>query len=525
MSRTRVRTLLVEDNPDDAAFVREALAGADPADFQLKHVDRLAAAGTLLEAESFDVILLDLGLPDAHDLQALLRIRRLCPETPVVVLTGNSDPAVGVDAVAHGAQDYLYKGDVSSRSLERVLRYALQRQQMLIQLQRANDLLDQNNKRLAQLYETAHQFVDNVSHEFRTPLTVIKEYVTLIRDGLVGHVSTQQRGFLDVASDRVDDLTIMVDDMLDVSKLEAGLLRVWRRASRLDRIVDHVRPALERKAAIRKVLLEITLDDGLPEVYCDGEKIGRVITNLVTNAIKFSGELSFIRLWARHDAEAGEVHVGVSDNGPGIDPDNLQLIFERFHQVQGATRNSTKGFGLGLGIAKELVALNLGQIDVESQPGQGATFSFSVPIFEPRELVARYLSRLNHLESPGTAALLTAELPGGVLASPSKACLSDLADELIQGLFRGDDLVVQCEPDRWVVVARCPERRTDAIVDRVRGGWNDATRNMPGTKLSAIGLDVKGVWAVQTQSEQLIERFRAELPSPACTACRGEDPR
>jgi len=310
-----------------------------------------------------------------------------------------------------------------------------------------------------------------------------------------------------------------------VSKLEAGLLRVWRRVSRLDRIVDHIRPALERKAAIRKVLLEIALDDGLPEVYCDGEKIGRVITNLVTNAIKFSGDLGFIRLWASHDAEAGEVHVGVSDNGPGIDPDNLQLIFERFHQVQGATRNSTKGFGLGLGIAKELVSLNLGQIDVESQPGQGATFSFSIPVYNPSELVVRYLKRLNQLGSPGMAALLTVTLSDAGVALPLEIGLSDLADEVIQSLFRGDDLVVQCMPQRWVVVARCPERQTDAIVDRVRDGWGDATRNMPGAKLPPINLEVEGVWAIAAQAEELIRRFRAELPVSVCTVGKGEDNR
>jgi len=123
--------------------------------------------------------------------------------------------------------------------------------------------------------------------------------------------------------DRADDLAIMVDDMLDVSKLEAGLLSAWRRETRMCDIFGHVRPVLERKAAVKKVRLTFSVDEDLPIVYCDYEKVGRVIINLVTNAIKFCGNGGSVKLMATNSDKSSEIEVMVEDDGPGISEDNL----------------------------------------------------------------------------------------------------------------------------------------------------------------------------------------------------------
>jgi signal transduction histidine kinase len=156
--------------------------------------------------------------------------------------------------------------------------------------------LETKYQRLARLYRTAHQFVDNVSHEFRTPLTVIKEYVSLIREGIVGPVSDEQSKMLHVVEDRADDLNTMVDDMLDVSKLESGLLGVYRQECDIAQVLRHVRPALERKAVVKGVELQWDIEPGLPSIYCDPEKAGRVLINLSINAIKFCGQPGHVRI-------------------------------------------------------------------------------------------------------------------------------------------------------------------------------------------------------------------------------------
>src|SRR5690606_16188025 len=151
-------------------------------------------------------------------------------------------------------------------------------------------LLKRKNRRLKRLYETAHRFVDNVSHEFRTPLTVIKEYVGLVHDGVLGGLSEEQADMLEVVTDRADDLNNMVNDMLDISKLDAGMLGLWRKTCNVSDMIERVRPSLERKSHLKQVAIEFDIPETLPQVFCDDEKIGRVIVNLAINAIKFSGD-------------------------------------------------------------------------------------------------------------------------------------------------------------------------------------------------------------------------------------------
>ena len=191
----------------------------------------------------------------------------------------------------------------------------------------------------------------------------------------------------------------MVDDMLDVSALEAGLLVVYRKDCQVADIMAHVRPALERKSAVKGVRLEFDVDPLLPVVFCDPEKAGRVLINLATNAIKFSGRPGIVRLSCRPERDGAGVSLSVSDNGNGISPENQEAIFRRFKQLSESIRSSTKGFGLGLNIAKELVELNLGQISVESQVGRGSTFSFTLPPANPADVLQRYLTRIKHLRN------------------------------------------------------------------------------------------------------------------------------
>ncbi len=563
MARTLLKVLLVEDDPDHAEFVKLSLAEADLTTFELERADNLAAALDRLQGSHYDVILLDLELPDACGFEALSEVRDRYPDIPVAVLTSNSDPRVGVEAASKGAHDYLYKGDMNARTLERAIRYAVHHQELFLQLrwfnglldqkndelqaangllnrtnedlhaaneladgrndeletmndlldqknnqlQTANELLDKKNAKLAELYETAQQFVDNVSHEFRTPLTVIKEYASIMRDGLAGQVTEQQRDFLDIVTDRTDDLAIMVDDMLDVSKLEAGLLSAWRRESKVCDIFAHVRPVLERKAAIKKVMLEISPDDDLPDVYCDPEKVGRVIINLTTNAIKFCGNGGGVKVWARRNENRSEVEIGVTDEGPGIAPENLQLIFKRFHQAGEGIKSSTKGFGLGLGIARELVDLNLGEMHVESELGKGSTFSFTVPLCDPDELAIRYSKRIRASDDrPECVALVVATVD-----APLEQAVSNAVDEFLQHTFRANDFVVRILTHKWLVMARCPGTEVDDMLDRLQAAWVETNRNMPGAKLPEITLRAKGAWPAETSAKEAIEQFQLEL--------------
>ncbi len=225
-----IRVLLIDDDAVDAELTSRALRSVGNPRFEIERASSLAEAATRLKSGSFDVALLDLGLPDSPRGETLERFRADCSlNLPVIVLTGLDDDEGAIRSLDLGAQDYLGKDDVARRrAVSHSIRYAMQRQHLLDQLQSVNTMLEEKNDRLAQLYNLAQQFVENVSHEFRTPLTVIREFTSIIHDGLDGPVTTKQSEHLQKVLHRTDDLALMVDDMLDISKLEAGLLGVWR---------------------------------------------------------------------------------------------------------------------------------------------------------------------------------------------------------------------------------------------------------------------------------------------------------
>lgn len=306
------------------------------------------------------------------------------------------------------------------------------------ELAHSNAELARKNEKLTELYDTAHRFVDNVSHEFRTPLTVIKGYTDVLLGGIGGPLSSDQTEWLRLIGDRSRDLAQMVDDLLDTSKLRVGMMRVDRRPVTVQAIVDRVWPMLESKAQTNHITLRTRIGADLPRVYADAEKAGRVVVNLVVNAIKFSAEGATVTLSAERCGDG--VEVSVIDGGPGISAENLRVIFERFKQVGDPQRSSTKGFGLGLNIAKELVALNLGEMGVASEPGKGSTFSFTLPADDRRTILDRYLWRLADFRPPGNSLALIRVSSPTFIGNEEQLC-GDLAS---QG--RPLDLILEGDP-------------------------------------------------------------------------------
>ncbi len=278
------------------------------------------------------------------------------------------------------------------------------RKQAEMSLERAKAKLRRKNARLAELTETAHRFVDNVAHEFRTPLTVIQEFASILADGIGGPVSDAQAEYLQIVTTAARDLSSMVNDLLDTSRIKAGTLRVDRRALSVRQIVEPVAGLLQARAGEKQIGIEIALTDRLEPVLADAEKAGRVLVNLVVNAVKFSPEGSTVHISAstRQDGIALEVR----DEGPGLSAEKQEWIFQRFRQAgQGAAAGSDKGFGLGLNIARELAWLNLGRLDVRSQPDQGSTFSLLLVPARPREILRAYGRTVEGLQAQALAAL------------------------------------------------------------------------------------------------------------------------
>ncbi|MCD0462123.1 hybrid sensor histidine kinase/response regulator [Roseiconus lacunae] len=499
-----MKILLIEDNPGDIELIGRALKQSScVCDFHTENW--LGAALDRPDLESFDIILTDLTLPDACDLASVEKLVETLPTTPVVVLTSLTDDELAVEAIRRGAQDYIVKDHANEYTLNRSIRHSVERQAMwsenerlLADLEESKELLEKKNAKLQELCEAAQQSIDNISHEFRTPLTVIIEYASIIGEGIVGDVNDEQRRFLDVIADRGNDLNNMVNDMLDVSRLESGVMGISRDEHSAEEIIDHVESSLMRKALVRGVELSTSIQPDLPMIYCDAEKIGRVIINLSINALKFASEKGHVSIDVRQTNES-EVEFAITDDGPGIPPEKLEEIFERFSQLCNTpTYHSTKGFGLGLNIAQTLVNLNFGTMAVDSVVNEGSTFRFTVPIFDPVRLVRRYLEWLK-VQPDGC------DTVNEIVVTCDSTDESDEIDSFLRYLVRPFDFVFRAERNRWMLLVNTPRFEVETVRKRILNEHEFLSRNRPLGPLSDVQITVGRTWTIGDAVRDLAE--------------------
>ncbi|MGE5506906.1 MAG: two-component system histidine kinase PnpS [Chitinophagales bacterium] len=234
---------------------------------------------------------------------------------------------------------------------------------------------------LRRLEQMRSEFVANVSHELRTPLTSLQGFVETLQDGAADEPATRAR-FLDIIAGETTRLTQLVEDLLELSRLESGRLDLRRRPVALSALVDRTVSFYAALAAARQVALAVQLPPDLPPVPGDDDLLEQVLRNLVDNAIKYTPDGGRVCIKAALAETGGrqEVVVQVADTGPGIAPEHLPRLFERFYRVDRARSRALGGTGLGLAIVKHIVERHGGRVWVESAPGQGSTFSFALPL-------------------------------------------------------------------------------------------------------------------------------------------------
>ncbi len=237
------------------------------------------------------------------------------------------------------------------------------------------------NEKLKELDHLKSTFVSVVSHELRTPMTSIKGYVENLLDGLAGALTEKQTRSLDRVKHNIDRLTRMINELLDLSKIEAGRLELNLSPLALANIVEDIVESSQASARDKSITLHNTVDPSLPLVMGDPDKLSRILINLVHNAVKFTAPGGHVRVEANtHDTQ--HVEIAVIDDGKGIPQQEIDKIFDKFYWSK-STPVESRGAGLGLSIAKNLVELHGGAIRVESVLGEGSLFAFTIPIARP----------------------------------------------------------------------------------------------------------------------------------------------
>jgi two-component system sensor histidine kinase GlrK len=232
-------------------------------------------------------------------------------------------------------------------------------------------------EKLQELDRMKADFFASMSHELRTPLTSIKEGTGLLLDGVGGETSEKQRKLLGILAQESNRLISVVNSLLDLSKMEAGMMNYDFEMNSVDSLIKRAIAEITPLVEAKQIKLESAIDTPLPSVRIDSERILQVLRNLLGNAVKFTPKGGQINITA--NPANGKLAVSVKDSGPGIPMDSLVAIFEKFNQGSRQGAHVRQGTGLGLAIAKSIISSHGGKIWAESQLGKGSTFIFVLP--------------------------------------------------------------------------------------------------------------------------------------------------
>ncbi len=600
-----IKVLSIEDNSELAALMQKVLLQDKTNTFEMEVVDCLSLGLKRLSEGRFDILLLDLNLPDSQGPDTFIRVHTQAPQIPIIVLTVLDNELLAIEALKMGAQDYLVKGQFDISLLTRLIRYAIERYENLEQLRRTEGALAISEARFRSMIEKdadgilivdrkgvvrfvnpaaevlfscrAEQFLgqmfgfplvtgetteldivrgdvekkiaemrigemdwegeraclaslrditerkrmheeleqtrqqqlqlkdqlfSHISHELRSPLSVIHQFVTILLDRLAGDLNAQQNEFLEITLQNVNQLRTMIDDLLEVTRAGTGKLTIEPKVTSIGEIVAETLEALKTRSIEKGVVLSDDVPGVLPLIFADPQRVRQILINLIDNAIKFTTKDGTIIVRAQvSDQDPNFLCVAIADTGCGIDPVDSKNIFDRLFQVSGKIDSGRKGLGLGLYICRELVSLHGGRIWVESQIGKGSTFSFTLPILSLGKLFASIPKNL----LIGSVALISVEV------SPVEKCLLTSDDELVlRGvrdvlnhciLFNKDVLLPRMSSSKlgetFLIVACTDQKGAKALVERIRGqlmNYEDLKNTELGTTVSFKRVDLPLEW-------------------------------
>lgn len=358
---SRYSIVLVEDSLPDARFIQEVL----PREFLVTHSTTLHAAKNEIARDCFDVILLDLSLPDATGLETCSTMLEIASSTPIVILTGLHDEEVAVQAVQLGAQDYILKNEITEYRLSRAIRYAFERKQA-----------EENSKRLA-LFEQREEFMATLTHDLKTPLIGANRILELMAEQQMGPVDSAQTKLLLQLRDNNKLLLSMIQNLIEVYRFERDVDAVVFENADLREILDSCINDIAPIAENRDIALKMDFSESVPEVSIDAGAVRRVVQNLLDNALKFTpagGRISTVLRTTN-----GFVTLTIEDDGPGIPHDEQMQLFKRFSKGRTGSKYSP-GTGLGLYLCKQIMDAHHGMIKCTSEEGVGTTFAVMFPL-------------------------------------------------------------------------------------------------------------------------------------------------
>ena len=336
------------------------------------------------------------------------------------------------------------------------------------------------------------EFVASVSHELRTPLTIINEGVSLLRDQLLGGLNDKQHEVVSIMDQNADRLIELVENLLTLSKIEAGRLPLRRKRISMPKLIDGAIGGYQTllRGKILKRLLHPVAD-----VFADPDRVLQIVTNLFSNALKFTRDDGTITLVA--EEKEGAVAISVVDDGEGIANEEQSRLFQKFSQVGHSEK--PQGSGLGLALSRELVEAHQGKISVISELGKGSTFTFTLPIYTPefalRETFKQAVEQAKSGQDHGV---------GLIVFDTQRLGLSlEEAAQLVRKQVKNTDQVLEIDPHWIAIFALTDSNGTNAMIERLKSLWS-VSLNISVAHYPEDGADIHTLFAKASLGEGFI---------------------
>ena len=389
------RTVLFVD--DEEKILNSLKRGLVDEPYSTMFANSSKEALEIIKQNDVHVLITDMCMPEIGGLELIRTVKERYPHIIRMVLSGYAEINTLLSAINQGeifrfiSKPWDFDEELKNTIHQAIEFYDLRRERdrLIEELKQARDQLEEKvekrtralkiaNEQLKEHDRLKDEFIITMTHELRTPITIFRNIISNAVAGAMGKISTKLRRNLEIAEETIDRLAMIISDLLDISKINSGKLRLDPAAVAIQSIVNRAIDSLLPKAESKNIELKTTMPQEELIVNVDPDKIVQVLTNLIANAIKFTPDVAGCIAICIKDF-TGEITVNVEDNGPGIPPDVIGKIFNRFVQVNKQAGEGSHGTGLGLTIAKELVEMHGGRIWAENTANGGANFCFVLP--------------------------------------------------------------------------------------------------------------------------------------------------